>query len=61
MNEPKIYLDKMVEALDRLNASEHYLLKHQETANKFELESAVLQLRKAMEGLKVDFTPRCLD
>lgn len=51
MNEPKIYLDKMVEAISRLNASETYLVKYQKTADKFELESAVLQLRKAMEAI----------
>lgn len=51
MSEPTIYLDKMAEAISRLNASEGYLLAHKESGNKFELESAVLQLRKAMEAI----------
>lgn len=51
MNEPTIYLDKMAEAISRLDASEGYLAKHHECGKKFELESAVLQLRKAMEAI----------
>lgn len=51
MNEPKIYLDLMAEALDRLGASEKYLKLYVELGNKCELESAALQMRKAMEAI----------
>jgi hypothetical protein len=51
MDEPKIYLEKMTEALDRLNACEDYLSAHVDGINRFALESAALQLRKAMEAI----------
>jgi len=51
MDEPRIYLEKMSEALDRLNACEDYLASHVEGLNRFALESAALQLRKAMEAI----------
>lgn len=51
MDEPKIYLEKMTEALDRLNASEEYLAAHAGCQNHVALESAALQLRKAMEAI----------
>jgi hypothetical protein len=51
MNEPKIYLEKMTEALERLNACEEYLAAHAESIKRFSLESAALQLRKAMEAI----------
>lgn len=51
MDEPKIYLEKMTEALERLNACEGYLSAHVGGVNRFALESAALQLRKAMEAI----------
>jgi hypothetical protein len=51
MDEPKIYLEKMTEALERLKASEEYLSAHMGSPNRFALESAALQLRKAMEAI----------
>lgn len=51
MDEPKIYLEKMTEALDRLNACEDYLSACTEDKKRFALESAALQLRKAMEAV----------
>ncbi len=41
----------MTEALERLNAGEEYLAIHIEGLNRFALESAALQLRKAMEAI----------
>lgn len=51
MNEPKIYLDLMAEALDRLSACERYLVAYSSSSQLCELESATLQLRKAMEAI----------
>lgn len=51
MDEPKIYLELMVEALDRLAASEKYLGAYNSSGQLCELESATLQLRKAMEAI----------
>lgn len=51
MDEPKIYLEKMTEALERLNACEEYLSANTESKKRFALESAALQLRKAMEAI----------
>lgn len=48
---PKIYLAKIGEAINRLDVSERYLSVYNETCNLFELESAALQLRKAMEAI----------
>lgn len=41
----------MIEALDRLNGCDQYLVRFQSGAHRFELESAALQLRKAMEAI----------
>jgi hypothetical protein len=51
MDEPKIYLDLMTQALERLTASEKYLATYKSHAQLCELESAALQLRKAMEAV----------
>ena len=51
MDEPKIYLDLMTQALDRLTASEKYLAAYKTHGQLCELESAALQLRKAMEAI----------
>lgn len=51
MDEPKIYLDLMTQALDRLTASERYLASFSMSSQLCELESAALQLRKAMEAV----------
>ena len=51
MDEPKIYLDLMTQALDRLAASEKYLAAYKSHGQLCELESAALQLRKAMEAV----------
>jgi hypothetical protein len=51
MDEPKIYLDLMTQALERLTASEKYLKAYRELGQLCELESATLQLRKAMEAI----------
>lgn len=51
MDEPKIYLDLMTQALERLAASEKYLAAYQALGQLCELESATLQLRKAMEAV----------
>ncbi|WP_426172608.1 hypothetical protein [Pseudoduganella sp. R-34] len=51
MDEPKIYLDLMQESLERLAASEKYLAGYTALGHRCELESAALQLRKAMEAV----------
>lgn len=51
MDEPKIYLDLMAQALARLAASEKYLGSYKSHGQLCELESAALQLRKAMEAV----------
>lgn len=51
MDEPKIYLDLMTQALDRLTASEKYLTAYRLHSQLCELESSALQLRKAMEAV----------
>lgn len=51
MDEPKIYLDLMTQALARLTASEEYLAAYKLNGHLFELESAALQLRKSMEAV----------
>lgn len=51
MDEPKIYLDLMTQALERLTASEKYLAAYESCGQLCELESAALQLRKAMEAI----------
>lgn len=51
MDEPKIYLDLMEESLERLSASEKYLSGCASLTHRCELESAALQLRKAMEAI----------
>ncbi|MFS2139441.1 hypothetical protein [Duganella sp. Dugasp56] len=51
MNEPIIYLELMREALTRLSASEQYLATHKSLGHQCDLESATLQLRKAMEAI----------
>jgi hypothetical protein len=51
MDEPKIYLDLMTQALTRLSASEKYLAGYNALGSLCELESAALQLRKAMEAI----------
>lgn len=48
---PKIYLDLMTQALGRLNACESYLSRYDSHNEMCELESAALQLRKAMEAI----------
>lgn len=51
MAEPTVYLEKMTEVLERLVASEQYLAQFNCSGRAFELESASLQLRKAMEAI----------
>ena len=51
MSEPKIYLDLMKQALDRLSSCERYLNLYKLQGDLCELESAALQLRKAMEAI----------
>jgi hypothetical protein len=51
MDNPTVYLDKMTEALNRLQKSEQYLAQFVKSTSVFELESATLQLRKAMEAI----------
>jgi hypothetical protein len=51
MDEPTVYLEKMAEALERISASEQYLAQFRNSGRMFELESAALQLRKAMEAM----------
>jgi hypothetical protein len=51
MREPKIYLQLMQEALERLSAGEAYLALYKADRQRFDLESAALQLRKAMEAI----------
>jgi hypothetical protein len=46
MDEPTVYLEKMTEVLERLDASEQYLKQFRSSGQGFELESASLQLRK---------------
>lgn len=51
MDEPKIYLSLMTQSLDRLTACERYLARYDSHNEMCELESAALQLRKAMEAI----------
>jgi hypothetical protein len=51
MDEPTVYLEKMTEVLERLDASEQYLKQFRSSGQGFELKSASLQLRKAMEAI----------
>lgn len=44
-----IYLDKIKEALDRLNACESFFELYRDTQSVFAFEAAVLQMRKALE------------
>ena len=50
-DEPTVYLDLMTQALERLSASEKYLAVYNSLGLLWELESAALQLRKAMEAI----------
>ena len=52
MNEQQlrnIYLKQINEALERLNASEVYFERYKETEEIYEMDSCILQLRKALE------------
>lgn len=51
MDAPRIYLDKMDEALKRLLASEEFVEQSIRTENMIDLESGALQIRKAMEAI----------
>lgn len=51
MKEPAVYLDKMIEARTRLAACERYASLSRETQDIVALETAALQLRKAMEAI----------
>lgn len=51
MDEPKMYLELMTQALERLRASENYLSAYESLKRLYDLESAALQLRKAMEAI----------
>ena len=51
MDAPSIYLGKMDEALKRLSASEDFVGQSIRTENVIDLESAALQIRKAMEAI----------
>lgn len=52
IDEPqKIYLAQIEGALERITFSEEKLEVYSETGNKVELDSAILQLRKAMESI----------
>ena len=50
MNEPTIYLDKMAEAISRLDASEGYLAKHNKSGEQ-ELPRARSLLRTRTDAL----------
>lgn len=49
MNPEQIFMDKISESLSRLDVSLHYLDAYNNTGHFFELESSILQLRKALE------------
>ncbi|WP_028100466.1 hypothetical protein [Pseudoduganella violaceinigra] len=51
MKEPTVYLDKMAEARTRLAACESYASVFGQSQDLIALESAALQLRKAMEAI----------
>jgi len=48
---PQIYLDCIQQTVQRLDGCDEFLKRYQHTNNLFELEAAVLQLRKAMESM----------
>lgn len=47
----KIYLEKVEECLDRLQACEAFIESYKESGNVFLLDSAILQMRKSLECL----------
>jgi hypothetical protein len=51
LDAPKIYLELMTQSLERLTACERYLARYDSHNEMCELESAALQLRKAMEAI----------